>query len=222
MDRHVLIFDYDGTIHETLRIYEPAMRDSFCWLFQQYGIKVPEISDRQIASWLGVNSIDTWQLILPDCPENIREEASDHVAAHMAKLVEQGYGKWYDGMREQLVYLKSQGYTMIVLSNCRISYKNAHWNAFAMHELFDKFYDCESFGYLPKEDIFQYIKEEFPGSYIVIGDRFSDIKCAVKNSLKSAGCLYGYGSPDELSDADILISSPKELSEAIKELTIPT
>lgn len=214
----VLIFDYDGTIHETLRIYEPAMRDAFCRLREKYGIEPPELSSRQIGSLLGLNSIDAWNAILPDMSENIKSEASDLVASGMVRLIEKGVGKWYDQIPEQLSILKASGYTLVVLSNCRTSYKDAHWKAFAMSKWFSKFYDCESFRYLPKEEIFKYIKDEFPGSYIVIGDRASDLKCAVANGLKGIGCLYGYGTPDELSEADIRISSAAQLAEAVGRL----
>lgn len=214
----VLIFDYDGTIHETLRIYEPAMRSAFCRLHEKYGIEPPRMSSSQISSLLGVNSIDTWNMIFPDLPDSIKSEASDLVADGMVRLIESGAGKWYDHAPEQLSSLKAVGYTLVVLSNCRTSYRDAHWKAFAMSKYFSKFYDCESFGYLPKEEIFKYIKEEFPGRYIVIGDRESDLKCAYANGLKSIGCLYGYGTPDELSKADILISSISELFEAAGKL----
>ena len=31
-----LIFDYDGTIHDTLRIYEPALLRAFKWLEEEH------------------------------------------------------------------------------------------------------------------------------------------------------------------------------------------
>ena len=32
-----IIFDYDGTIHQTLGIYEPAFREIYQWLTEQKG-----------------------------------------------------------------------------------------------------------------------------------------------------------------------------------------
>ena len=43
--RPSLIFDYDGTIHDTLRIYEPAVEQAFQWLRRQ-GYAVPEASGK--------------------------------------------------------------------------------------------------------------------------------------------------------------------------------
>jgi len=37
---------------------------------------------------------------------------------------------------------------------------------------------------------------------IVVGDRREDIMAAKENGMKSIGCLYGYGSREELEEAD--------------------
>ena len=47
---------------------------------------------------------------------------------------------------------------------------------------------------------------------------FHDIETAVKNNLKSVGCAYGYGNPDELKNADIIINDISELPEALEKL----
>ena len=220
MDSTILMFDYDGTIHETLKIYEPAMRNTLNWLKEEHGMTVPDVSSRQIASWLGLNIYDIWNSAVPGIDDKLKFEAGDRVANQMAELTKAGCGKWYDGLYEQLVYLKSKGYIMVVLSNCQTAYKDLHWKTFSMSKIFSKFYDCESYGYMPKEDIFQYIRKEYPGRrYIMIGDRFNDMICATANNIPGIGCLYGYGSKDELSKADILINAPSELSDAVAQLT---
>ena len=52
---------------------------------------------------------------------------------------------------------------------------------------------------------------------VMIGDRFVDITAAQKNSLDSAGVLWGYGSRTELSqhDPSYLFSSPGDLEELV-------
>jgi phosphoglycolate phosphatase len=37
---------------------------------------------------------------------------------------------------------------------------------------------------------------------IVVGDRREDIMAAKENGMKSIGCLYGYGSREELEEAE--------------------
>ena len=98
--RPALIFDYDGTIHDTMRIYRPAVRRAFQWLREQ-GHTVPETSDRQIASWLGMNTRDMWNSFLPEDQETIAaivretcekaaQMAEESNNDYMSKLQEEG------------------------------------------------------------------------------------------------------------------------------------
>ena len=47
-----------------------------------------------------------------------------------------------------LTALKNRGYHLVILSNCKASYREAHWEEFGMERWFDRFYDCESYGFL--------------------------------------------------------------------------
>ena len=79
-----LIFDYDGTIHDTLRIYEPALRRAFKWLEEEHGVRVPHTSRQRIASWLGMNRREMWDSFLPGLPVELREEAGGLVSGNPA------------------------------------------------------------------------------------------------------------------------------------------
>ena len=46
-----IIFDYDGTIHHTLGIYEPAFRETYQWLTEQKVTEEREIGSVEIAGW---------------------------------------------------------------------------------------------------------------------------------------------------------------------------
>ena len=41
-----IIFDYDGTIHHTLGIYEPAFRETYQWLTEQKAAEEREVGYR--------------------------------------------------------------------------------------------------------------------------------------------------------------------------------
>ena len=43
-------------------------------------------------------------------------------------------------------------------------------------------------------------------------------KSLIKNNLMSIGCGYGYGSEDELKDADLIVNSIYEIPDAVKKL----
>ena len=151
--KHSIIFDYDGTIHDTMNIYEPAMREAFRWLKESCSIEIPPVSSQRIASWLGMNKYEMWNSFLPDLPGELREKASDMVGAYMEEAVLTGKAVWYDGIGKTLEEMKRRGYSMAVLSNCQTSYARVHWQQFSMDRWFERFYDCESFAYLPKTEI---------------------------------------------------------------------
>lgn len=47
-----IIFDYDGTIHQTLGIYEPAFRETYQWLTEQKVAEEQKIASSKIAGCL--------------------------------------------------------------------------------------------------------------------------------------------------------------------------
>ena len=71
-----IIFDYDGTIHHTLGIYEPAFRETYQWLTEQKVTEEREIGSVEIAGWLGLNSKEMWNTFLPELDQSYKEQAT--------------------------------------------------------------------------------------------------------------------------------------------------
>lgn len=80
-----IIFDYDGTIHHTLGIYEPAFRETYQWLTEQKVTEEREIGSVEIAGWLGLNSKEMWNTFLPELDQSYKEQASRMVGDLMDK-----------------------------------------------------------------------------------------------------------------------------------------
>ncbi|MDD5823164.1 MAG: HAD hydrolase-like protein [Firmicutes bacterium] len=214
----ILIFDYDGTIHNTLGIYEPAFLAAKSWLESRALLEPQDVSTSRIAGWLGVNSIDMWNDFAPELDEENKQLASKMVGVHMAQSVEAGKACWYEGAAEVLSELRNEGYTMLVLSNCKQRYREVHMKHFDMGCYFDEFYDCERYGFIPKTEIIAEIQKEYPGEYVMIGDRASDMAAGLLPGGKFIGCLYGFGSDGELDKAHALIKNIRELPEAVHKL----
>lgn len=213
-----LVFDYDGTIHNTIVIYEKAFRECYRWLVSQKYVKEEKISTQQISHWLGVNSKDMWNSFQPDLSDKIKEKASGMISDMMAAQIMEGKARWYPETNKVLDELAALGYNMVILSNCKISYREANWKNFSMERWFSKFYDCQTFNFAPKTEIIKTVQRENQDDLIVIGDRKSDLDCAKACNGKFVGCLYGFGEEGELDGADVFIRSFRQLPEAIKKI----
>ncbi|MBR6581468.1 MAG: HAD family hydrolase [Ruminococcus sp.] len=213
-----LIFDYDGTLHQSMLTYAPAFRATCKMLADMGYMPEKEYTDEEISYWLGFNSTDMWNNFLPDVPVDIKEKARVFLGQDMGQRIENGEGALYPNAEKVLEELKVQGHTLIFLSNCRVKYMERHSRVFRLRRYFDYFYCCEEYDFIPKYQIFRLFSLQHKGEFVVIGDRFHDIETAEKNGLKSIGCGYGYGNPEELSVADIIVDDITEIPEAVKKL----
>ena len=173
-----LVFDYDGTLHNSMLTYAPAFRDTMKWLSDSGYIADREYSDKEISYWLGFNSTDMWGNFHPELDITIRETARKKLGENMAHRLDSGEGALYTGAEEMLTALKNAGHTIIFLSNCRVHYMERAKRLFGLDKWFDHFYCCEEFDFIPKYEIFRRFAPNHKGEYIIIGDRFieGDIK----------------------------------------------
>lgn len=213
-----LIFDYDGTLHQSMKTYAPAFLATCKWLSDNGYMDEREYTEDEISYWLGFNSTDMWSSFLPDADPEIRERARIMLGEDMGQRIERGEGALFPHTEEVLADLKSCGHKLIFLSNCRVKYMERHRRVFGLDRFFDFFYCCEEFDFLPKYQIFRLFSLQHKGKFIVIGDRFHDIETAEKNGLASIGCGYGYGRDDELSAADIIVNDITEIPQAVAML----
>ncbi|MCR5736422.1 MAG: HAD-IA family hydrolase [Eubacterium sp.] len=200
-------------------LYENAFRKCYRWLVENRYVVEEEITTSRISQWLGMNAKDMWDAFQPDLAQKIKDIASKKIGDEMLKGISEGKAKWYSGAETVLTALREEGYRMVILSNCKITYKEMNWKQFQMNRWFEEFYDCESFAFAPKEEIIKEIEKTYPGPMIVIGDRESDLRGAKSINAKFIGCDYGYGSDEELAASDQRIHDITELLEAIRLCT---
>ncbi|MBR2742188.1 MAG: HAD family hydrolase [Clostridia bacterium] len=206
-----IIFDYDGTLHETLNIYKPAFLRAYEWLVANEYAPPREFTDEEIRGWIGYNARAMWETFMPELPEDVRAHCSEIVGQTMREEIEAGTAKLYRHALEILDTLREQGHTLIFFSNCKRYYMEAHTKAFGLNRYFYDMYCTEDYDFKPKHEIFPEIAKKYGGNFIVVGDRANDIEIAKRHGLYSIGCAYGYGSREELRDADAVINFPLEM-----------
>ena len=208
----VLVFDYDGTLHETMRVYKPGIEGAVRWLRTEHGVEVSIPSDQRIKKWLGMNTAEMWEDFMPGLQPSLKAEAGKLVGRIMQEEIRAGHGRWYPGVKEKLDLLRQKGYTMVVLSNCEREYADLNREVFGMDRWFDAFYDCASYGYIAKEEIMKLVAADYgeksgaqaPG-FVVIGDRGSDYAAAKSVGAPFIWCAYGYGSREEFPEDGIFV-----------------
>lgn len=197
----ILVFDFDGTIHNTEITYKKAITESLSELNL-------DINDFDFKSFIGMGPKDVWDIILKDDSDKTPyiKKNGDRIIKYMKES-----GELYDGAIETLSYLKDK-YDLFILSKCRRVYMEAAREKFGLDSFFSKYFIGEDYDYLEKYKI---LRDEIKEDYIIIGDRREDMEAGLKNNQRAIFAAYGYGSPSEADGVDISISSIKELNDIL-------
>ena len=208
----IILFDFDGTLHNTKKLYGDAFRRAYEYLVKEGYAEERVYTDEDVSKYLGVSAPDMWKDFMPQLADEVWQRASMIIGGEMIEGVLNGKAQLFDGITDMLDELKARGLKMAILSNCRHAYMDAHRKALGLDKWFDSYFCAEDYDFIPKEDIFPFIKEKYPDeSFIMIGDRASDFRVGEVNGLKTVGCAYGFGTEEERKLCDIIVNSPKEL-----------
>lgn len=206
-----LLFDFDGTLHNTIKIYLPALQQGFQWIAQKTDSRPKKITEEYAASLLGYPPMEAWTQLFPHVEKKLLLAAMKQVGDHMNLALQNHEGELYPRTRETLSYLQDRGYTMYLISNSSNSYLHIAADVFLLRPYFKEIIAAQSYCYQPKETIFQSVlKYEMP-SFAAIGDRFHDMAAAEKNHMVKIFCSYGFGKAEEGKTAHFHLQSIDQL-----------
>lgn len=214
-DIKTIIFDWDGTLHESMIIYQPAFLKAYQFLVEKGYAKKRKWSEKDIQRFLGMNPKDMWASFEPKLPDHIINVVSPMISKAMKSSIDSGNAQLYVGARDVLLTLKEKGYHLVYLSNSKIYYKDAMVDAFHLNQYFDHIICSEMYDYIQKEEILERIKDQLPGRWMVVGDRNVDIQAGKAHQAITVACDYGYGQKEELEHADYHLSDVKQLLKII-------
>ncbi len=213
-----IILDFDGTIHDCAKIYVPAFRIGYKYLTDNKLMEYREYSDEEIISYLGYSPKAMWDAFAPQLDESEKKKVTEMVSDQMELMTKNGKAVLYSGAENSLQRLSDSGHRLIFLSNCLHRYMELHRKAHDLDRFYSDYFCSEDFDYIPKPEIFEFIRKKYGGEYIIVGDRYFDLETAWKHSLRSVGCTYGYCREHELDKADILISDISQLPDAVGKI----
>jgi phosphoglycolate phosphatase len=206
-----MFFDYDGTLHDSIKIYSPAFKKAYSFLIKE-GLADPrEWEDADIVKWLGYNAHEMWQSFMPNLSDELRDRCSKIVGTEMKTQIDEAKPLLYNGSIETLNYLKNKGYNLIFISNCGQYYMDANKKLFNLEMYFTEMACSEQFSFIPKHEILSKIKDKYPKDMVIVGDRAQDIEAGKHNNIYTIGCSYGYAQEKELDGADLIIDTIEDL-----------
>lgn len=214
---NTVVFDYDGTLHDTSEIYIAAFEKCYDELVKSGYAKKRGFADCEITKYLGCTAKEMWDDFMPDLPDEIKTRSMNLIRDEMARLIGEGRSRLYDGAEKTLLRLKNDGRKLVILSNCPSEYMQHHRRRFGLDEFFDGYFCAGEYNYAPKYEIFEYIKREYDGDFCMVGDRYHDFEAALRCGAAAVGCGYGFGNGDELRRADKIIDNISELTKIISD-----
>lgn len=214
-----LIFDFDGTLHNSIKIYAPALREVYAGLVADGHMPPRELTDDEVGKWLGWSPKDMWDAFAPELSDELKHRCIDAVGQGMLDGIHAGMSELYPGTEEVLARLLDEGDTLIFLSNCRHDYMEAFRVELGLDRFFSGYYCSEDYPQMTKPQIFESIRADFAepggGEFIAIGDRFHDMELAHVHGLRCIGCLYGFGDAAELADATARVDDIREIPDVL-------
>jgi phosphoglycolate phosphatase len=199
-----LIFDLDGTLTD------PALGIVRCLVYalDRLGVAAPE--GAELRKYIGPPLREVFGEILATSDSALIERA---VALYRERFGEVGLyeNELYPGTVESLSHLCGSGYRLFVATAKAEVYARRIIEHFGLVQYFARVYGAALSGEGSKktELLARLVSEEGieRAESVMIGDRGSDVAGARANGMRSIGVLWGYGTAEELVDADLRVAT---------------
>ena len=120
------------------------------------------------------------------------------------------------GVPELLAAIKASGGKAYIVTNKRHSATQGIAKKFGWDRLLDGVWSYDTFGTkYKKPDLLAKLLAERgidPKDAVMVGDTKGDVDAGKANGMATIGVTYGYGTPDEVSEADDVFASAFEIA----------
>lgn len=211
------VFDLDGTLLDT--IGDLAEACNYMLALRGLGSHTCE----EYRKMVGNGILRLVERALPEhlrTPEYVAEARRDFVAYYIDHI--DRYTHPYDGVREVLHSLQSEGWVLAVASNkFDAGTKKLIANIFP-EVVFRAIYgNREGFPLKPDAALLDLIMKECeaaPETTFMVGDSGVDIQTAKAAGVRSIGCAWGFRPREELEEqrADFIVDNPSQLLQVLR------
>lgn len=208
----LIVFDNDGTLVPSHEVANPAIQRAFGRYCAAHGIDAAVPSDARIRELTGLPGEDFYRALLP---ESRQEHAADLRAACLDEEVDAVLreARFYPGLDGMLRDLKARGAKLALASHGGERYIGAMARRLGYERIFERVFYHGADGLTTKGAMAaRALRDLGPARGVFVGDRRADRDAAREVGFAFVGCLYGYGSPEELEGSNYLAVSPQELA----------
>jgi len=182
--RHIppqlVVFDVDGTLHDTFRWWAPCIRAGLQKFADQEGIPIAMPSDDEAEAVVGMRDAGVWGPFLPDAHKHRWQDLRSVVVPMECELIMSGTDYLFPGVRQLLPHLRRIGVRVALASNCRKTYMHAVQHGQGLVHLSDWQFCLDSPGVADKRDMLRLAKEAASAERVVmVGDREPDHEAEV-------------------------------------------
>lgn len=208
-------FDLDGTLADT----DGDIRESWKAALRDLGISCPHF-DRDFVAGPPIEA--SAKMLLG-------ESYTDATGA----AIRERFGFHYDtdgfpntfeypGVLDRVRELKRGGARVFIVTNKRFAGASAMAKKFGWHAVFDKIYagdmfkDDPAIGRMDKTSLIAFVMRENGASAedcAMVGDTLNDFAAARANQVRSIAVSWGYGSKEELLEADKIAYVPADIAD---------
>jgi phosphoglycolate phosphatase len=201
-----LIFDLDGTLTDSM----PGIVGCLRKVLDAWHIDARGPLERFVGP-----PVEEWTTEL--LPDGSDEERSALARDYRGCYDREGWknNSVYAGVAEMLAELRERGFPLYVCTSKQQHFAVRILDLFGMSGQFTAIYgDKAEYASHSKEDLLGRLLLEnslVPENVWMIGDRIFDIRAGRANGVRCLAAGWGYGSPDEIAQADAVAATPAEV-----------
>ena len=203
-----IAFDMDGTLFDCGDIIVDAYVRASETFMRETGITLPLPTREMILSVIG-NTADTFFLkLFPGLDSTLYPLIDRHCTRELSASVRRGEGLLYDGVAEMMHALAAEGHKLLIASNGQHEYITAILETYSLDRYLAAPVKVVNYNEVKtKSDILAWYKKNLliTETFVMVGDRSSDLKAARDNNAFFIGCAFGHAGDDEVKGADVIV-----------------
>lgn len=204
----LIIFDLDGTLVDSI----PDLTDAVNHMRLTFSLSL--LSEEEVTSLVGEGAMRLVEEALPGFNRADLQKGLECFLDYNFRHIIDKTG-FYPGVIETLDILKDKGYVLAVASNKSELHCKEILRLLQADHYFSAILGAESAAERkPSPAPILHLMQQFGvtnSETVMVGDSINDIKAGKSAGVLTIGCTFGYGTSDELKDADGTVSSLRQI-----------